>query len=97
MEPLNIIREGQYKVELISVHENQYNFIMTLFVSEYVEIHVNIDEKIATVFFNDIEMIVHFNKITAGIFNRMYGANFEYNLLLLQILRGYELEEMAAI
>ncbi|WP_332651618.1 hypothetical protein [Lysinibacillus sp. 54212] len=97
MEPINVIREGQYKVQLIAVHENQYNFIMTLFVNEYVEIHVNIDEKIATVFFNDIEMIVHFNKATAGIFNRMYDANFEYILLLLQILRVYEIEEMAAI
>ena len=97
MEPVNLIREGQYKVELIAIHENQYNFIMTMYVNENLEVHVNIDEKVATIFFGDLEMIVRFNKFTAGVFNRMYDANFQYLLFLLQLLKGHEIEETAAI
>lgn len=103
---LEMLPEGSYKLDRIvynseidnGVHKDiQYHTIITLEVNDDISVFINVEENIATIFFNDIELVIRMNKFAGRIFGSLRDANLHYQTFLLQLLRRFEIEQTAAI
>lgn len=76
---------------VVAVHDMELEYMTRVHVSKEIEVIISNIEQTATLFFNDYDLEFKFNAATANLINRMLDSNFSDQIMIMQLLRQYEI------